>query len=64
MKWCENVVKCWFKDGRIVGFEDLSKFVEFVVEFVNDLIYSKDVFVNIRVKLVLVSGVVDYYKKL
>lgn len=38
MKWCENVVKCWNKDGKIVGFEDLSKFVEFIVEFENDLI--------------------------
>ena len=40
-KWRETVVKCRIKDGRIAGFEDLSKFVEFAVNAANDPIYSK-----------------------
>lgn len=62
-KWRENVVKCRIKDGRIVGFEDLSKFVEFAAESANDPIYSKDALANSRAKPAPASGVADHYKK-
>ena len=63
-KWRENVVKCRLKDGGIVGFEDLSKFVEFAAESANDPIYSKDALANTRAKPAPASGVADHYKKL
>lgn len=62
-KWRENVVKCRIKDGRIVGFEDLSKFVEFAAESANDPIYSKDALANSRAKPAPASSVADHYKK-
>lgn len=49
MKWCENVVKSRWKDGKIVDFIDFIEFVEYVVEVVNDLIYSKEVFYSVRI---------------
>ncbi|XP_067031489.1 uncharacterized protein [Acropora muricata] len=62
-KWREIVVKCRIKDGRIAGFEDLSKFVEFAAESANDPIYSKDALANTRAKPAPPSGV-DHYKKI
>ena len=62
-KWRETVVKCRIKNGRIVGFEDLSKFVEFAAESANDPIYSKDALANTRVRAALPSGIADHYKK-
>ncbi|XP_068749086.1 uncharacterized protein [Montipora capricornis] len=63
-KWRENVVKCRLKNGRIVGFEDLGKFVGFAAESANDPIYSKDALANTRAKPAPASGVDDHYKKL
>ena len=62
-KWRETVVKCQIKNWRIVGFEDLSKFVEFAAESANDPIYSKDALANTRVRAALPSGIADHYKK-
>ena len=60
----ETVVKCRIKNGRIVGFEDLSKFVEFAAESANDPIYRKDTLANTRAKPAPPSGVADHCKKL
>lgn len=36
------------KDGKVVGFVELVEFLEYVVEFVNDLVYGKEVFNKVR----------------
>ena len=49
-KWRENAVKSRRKDGKIVGFGDLTKFVEYAADSANDPIYSKEALFNAKSK--------------
>ena len=50
MKWCETVVKNRRKDGKVTGFADLTEFVEYAAESVNDPIYSKEALNGAKIK--------------
>ena len=62
-KWCENVEKNRRKDGKIAGFGDLTKFVEYAAESANDPIYSKDA-LSAKSKARPASNFTNYKKKL
>ena len=63
-KWRENVVKDRRKDGKIAGFGDLTKFVEYATESANDPIYSKDALSNAKSKAGPASNFTNYNQKL
>ena len=63
-KWRKTVVNGRRKDGKIADFGDLTKFVEYVAEPANDLIYSKDALSNEKTKAGPASGFTNYNQKL
>ena len=60
----ETVVKGRRKNGKIAGFEDLTKFVEYAAESANDPIYSRDALSNAKSKAGLPSSFTNYNQKL
>jgi len=59
-KWCNNIVKSRRKHGKIAGFGDLTKSVEYAAESANHPVYSKDTLSNAKAKPSSAKTFTDY----